>query len=130
MKIFDFKKPRSDETAGRRNEILEGIQTYQNSDKLSSFEDLKAFYRKAYIHKKKCEALLKEATAICNQARDDLVKMTGEEEYEDDTMSLSQVKRIGSVDWKLFESTYPQIKLDPFRKESTFFWTIKLKIQE
>jgi len=84
-------------------------------------------YEAAYANKKRCESLYKAASDALDLAKEELLKITGHEAFEDERVKVEQVERKGSVEWKLVEFEHPEIKLDRYRKSKTVYWTVKLK---
>lgn len=95
----------------------------------SEIEELEIKYREAYVAKKKLEDEAKAASKVCDGIKDQIVIATGKKDFENESFKLQNKSRTGSVDWKRFAVEYPEIQLDDFRKETSYYWTINLKIK-
>lgn len=136
MTILEFEKNiKMGGTPPVRNEPPhhqdEQSHVYQNQQiNTIDLKKLVLLYKKAYVNRMRIKELFNTADSLCEKAKEGIRNAVGCEEYENGDFKLSQVKRVGNVDWHLMESKNPSIKIDQYRKESTIFWTIKLKVKE
>jgi len=96
-------------------------------DNTQRFKEAQELFRKAHENKKKIQQLLGEAEEVYLKAREEVLRLVGCEDYEDDLLSLKFVEREGSVDKKLLMAFYPKVNLKKISKPNTFYWTVKWK---
>jgi hypothetical protein len=105
------------------------VSLYQNnSGPASDFDKALKRYKKAYFERKKLEVTMKEISSECEAAKDEMVKIVGYENYENDECKLTHTKRAGNVDWRKLQAANPHIDVDDYRSKESRYWTLKLKV--
>lgn len=131
VKFEDLIKDGAEDHANHQPQQNGEPKVYQkweiNTMNLKSAHDL---YRKTYVNKQRVASLLKQAIEVCDKAKEEVLKLTDYKEYENSDFKLSNVKRQGTVDWRRFEASNPNVRLEAYRNEDTYYWTIKLKVKE
>ena len=103
-----------------------GVVKSRSEDK-EILREAQALYKAAYENRKRVSELLKQAEELCEKAKEEVLNLIGNKDFEDESMSLKLVERSGSVDKKLLVALYPKVDLEKVSNGKSYYWKVQWK---